>query len=220
MIIWKFKSYLLYKNLYRFSLYLFTVMVICLICSFHFCLILVSCLIFNIFLSLQAAKSDKNSSKSSLILHMVSFIFWNNTDELHAFLEQKMPEGSWKCEKCNNINYPFRTKCNRQNCGAEKPSESTKSPSPEPDEVEQVCHVIHLDCISISCMELLFSLITYVLFTNSMTTSEKDVWLTRLPSFSLLSFSSVIFLKCTSLIVNYLSHGNHWFTIVYCSSEF
>ncbi|PNT46070.2 hypothetical protein POPTR_003G172500v4 [Populus trichocarpa] len=132
----------------------------------------------------QAAKSDKNS-------------------------KQKMPEGSWKCEKCNNINYPFRTKCNRQNCGAEKPSESTKSPSPEPDEVEQVCHVIHLDCISISCMELLFSLITYVLFTNSMTTSEKDVWLTRLPSFSLLSFSSVIFLKCTSLIVNYLSHGNH-----------
>ncbi|URE33594.1 RanBP2-type zinc finger protein [Musa troglodytarum] len=36
----------------------------------------------------------------------------------------KMPEGSWKCEKCNNINYPFRTKCNRQNCGAEKPSHS------------------------------------------------------------------------------------------------
>ncbi|KAG6781423.1 hypothetical protein POTOM_014326 [Populus tomentosa] len=132
----------------------------------------------------QAAKSDKNS-------------------------KQKMPEGSWKCEKCNNINYPFRTKCNRQNCGAEKPSESTKSPSPEPDEVEQVCHVIHLDCISISCMELLFSLITYVLFTNSMTISEKDVWLASLPSFSLLSLSSVIFLKCTSLIVNYLSHGNH-----------
>ncbi|KAE8687380.1 hypothetical protein F3Y22_tig00111022pilonHSYRG00630 [Hibiscus syriacus] len=21
-----------------------------------------------------------------------------------------MPEGSWKCEKCSNINYPFRTK--------------------------------------------------------------------------------------------------------------
>ncbi|KAH0991930.1 hypothetical protein GBA52_003413 [Prunus armeniaca] len=51
--------------------------------------------------------------------------------------EQKMPEGSWKCEKCNNINYPFRTKCNRQNCGADKPAESKKSPSPAQDENDQ-----------------------------------------------------------------------------------
>jgi hypothetical protein len=51
-----------------------------------------------------------------------------------------MPEGSWKCEKCNNINYPFRTKCNRQNCGADKPAESKESPSPTPDE-NQVCGV-------------------------------------------------------------------------------
>ncbi|ONM03004.1 RanBP2-type zinc finger protein [Zea mays] len=36
----------------------------------------------------------------------------------------KMPEGSWKCEQCNNINYPFRTKCNRPQCGAEKPSQT------------------------------------------------------------------------------------------------
>ncbi|XP_035836898.1 ranBP2-type zinc finger protein At1g67325-like [Helianthus annuus] len=42
-----------------------------------------------------------------------------------------MPEGSWKCDKCNNINYPFRTKCNRQNCGADKPSESQNPPSEE-----------------------------------------------------------------------------------------
>jgi hypothetical protein len=49
----------------------------------------------------------------------------------------EMPEGSWKCEKCNNINYPFRTKCNRQNCGAEKPSEADKSPSDAADEPEQ-----------------------------------------------------------------------------------
>lgn len=55
--------------------------------------------------------------------------------------EQKMPEGSWKCEKCNNINYPFRTKCNRQNCGADKPAESEKSPSSSPDQNEQVCYV-------------------------------------------------------------------------------
>ncbi|KAJ8451516.1 hypothetical protein Cgig2_018150 [Carnegiea gigantea] len=46
------------------------------------------------------------------------------------FPEQKMPEGSWKCNQCGNINYPFRTKCNRQNCGADKPSEEDKPSSP------------------------------------------------------------------------------------------
>ncbi|XP_022733085.1 ranBP2-type zinc finger protein At1g67325-like isoform X2 [Durio zibethinus] len=51
--------------------------------------------------------------------------------------KQKMPEGSWKCEKCSNINYPFRTKCNRQNCGADKPAESKKSPSPTANENDQ-----------------------------------------------------------------------------------
>ncbi|KAI3898658.1 hypothetical protein MKW98_000771, partial [Papaver atlanticum] len=51
--------------------------------------------------------------------------------------EQKMPEGSWKC---NNINYPFRVKCNRQNCGAEKPSESNNSPvAHASEEGDQVC---------------------------------------------------------------------------------
>jgi hypothetical protein len=58
-----------------------------------------------------------------------------------AFQNKRCREGSWKCEKCNNINYPFRTKCNRQNCGADKPAESTKSPSPTPDEDNQVCSV-------------------------------------------------------------------------------
>lgn len=57
--------------------------------------------------------------------------------------EQKTPEGSWKCEKCNNINYPFRTKCNRQNCGADKPSESDKSAASSPDQNDQVCYVKH-----------------------------------------------------------------------------
>lgn len=61
-----------------------------------------------------------------------------------------MPEGSWKCEKCNNINYPFRTKCNRPNCGAEKPSESIESPSQPTDENDQVCCVIHLFHTTIS----------------------------------------------------------------------
>lgn len=54
-----------------------------------------------------------------------------------------MPEGSWKCEKCNNINYPFRTKCNRQNCGAEKPSHSISHglTSSEDDQVRYCKHM-------------------------------------------------------------------------------
>ncbi|CAI9291702.1 unnamed protein product [Lactuca saligna] len=49
-----------------------------------------------------------------------------------------MPDGSWKCDQCNNINYPFRTKCSRQNYGAEKPSESGKSPLEEAEENDQL----------------------------------------------------------------------------------
>ena len=63
-----------------------------------------------------------------------------------------MPEGSWKCEKCNNINYPFRTKCNRQNCGADKPAESEKSSSPAPDQNDQVCCVKYLHFVNLQCL--------------------------------------------------------------------
>lgn len=36
---------------------------------------------------------------------------------------QAPPEGSWTC-KCGNVNYPFRTHCNRKNCGEEKPTDA------------------------------------------------------------------------------------------------
>jgi len=99
---------------------------------------------------LQASKSDKNTSKLLFILiciltMLLSDINTTVGNSVSSFFicqsEQKMPEGSWKCEKCNNINYPFRTKCNRQNCGADKPAESEKSPSSSPDQNEQVCPV-------------------------------------------------------------------------------
>lgn len=68
--------------------------------------------------------------------------------------ESKMPEGSWKCEKCNNINYPFRTKCNRQNCGAEKPSESKNSAGMASDEDDKVClEILYLINSFISLMK-------------------------------------------------------------------
>lgn len=51
-----------------------------------------------------------------------------------------MPEGSWKCLQCNNINYPFRIKCNRQNCSADKPSEQNECSAVKPDEDDQVCY--------------------------------------------------------------------------------
>lgn len=73
-----------------------------------------------------------------------------------------MPEGSWKCEKCNNINYPFRTKCNRQNCGEDKPTESKKSSSPAPDENDQVCSIRNLLCISIVFLKLSLARVTFV----------------------------------------------------------
>lgn len=38
------------------------------------------------------------------------------------------PDGSWTCEACGNVNYPFRVKCNRRNCGADKPTESKAPP--------------------------------------------------------------------------------------------
>lgn len=35
------------------------------------------------------------------------------------------PEGSWTCSKCSNLNYPFRTVCNRKGCGNERPAPSS-----------------------------------------------------------------------------------------------
>lgn len=74
-----------------------------------------------------------------------------------------MPEGSWKCEKCNNINYPFRTKCNRQNCGADKPTESKNSPSKPADENDQVCLLYNFKCY----LKLLCCLNIFVLVVKS-----------------------------------------------------
>ena len=33
------------------------------------------------------------------------------------------PEGSWACS-CGNVNYPFRTECNRRNCGLPRGAEA------------------------------------------------------------------------------------------------
>lgn len=81
---------------------------------------------------------------------------------ISCFSEQKMPEGSWKCEKCSNINYPFRTKCNRQNCGADKPTESKKSPSPTANENDQVRCLMHFLCSIVCYLKLLFLFTTFV----------------------------------------------------------
>ena len=70
--------------------------------------------------------------------------------------EQKAPEGSWKCDNCGNINYPFRNKCNRQNCGADKPGDhSNESPSDAPEENNQVRYATYLCshiCLLINCL--------------------------------------------------------------------
>lgn len=74
-----------------------------------------------------------------------------------------MPDGSWKCDQCGNINYPFRTKCNRQNCGADKPAEPEKSPSQDKDENEQVCYV-HLICVY-SLFEIIVIFVSHLFST-------------------------------------------------------
>ena len=124
---------------------------------------------------MQASKADKNSSKFAnsqfpsnwwlfpYVKPSNFVVFSLYLQLMHIFLsEQKMPEGSWKCEKCNNINYPFRTKCNRQNCGADKPADSKKSPSPTADENDQVRCVKHFFCISTSILKSLWRSVTYM----------------------------------------------------------
>lgn len=141
---------------------------------------------------------------------LVSFYFLNlyiswliNLLFLWQITEQKTPDGSWKCEECGNINYPFRTKCNRQNCGADKPSEETKSPSAAVDGNEQVCGVAYY-CVSywfiLSSLVLYISL-NSIIFLRMITFSfDTDVWFQKLPfvGFSLnflkfVSFVSLVF---------------------------
>ena len=86
-----------------------------------------------------------------------------------------MPEGSWKCEKCNNINYPFRTKCNRQNCGAERPAgvnDSTNVASEDDDEkvccyLFYFCHVIWQHIQEYHETDIFIKSLWNVLFSNS-----------------------------------------------------
>lgn len=52
------------------------------------------------------------------------------------------------------MNYPFRTKCNRRNCGADKPTE-TKPPavsSSPPPATEQVCGVSIRELLQVTAM--------------------------------------------------------------------
>jgi hypothetical protein len=63
------------------------------------------------------------------------------------------------------VNYPFRVKCNRRNCGADKPTESkappvSSSPPPATDQVRQVfvCMLLQVKGSShVKCMLLLVS---------------------------------------------------------------
>ena len=146
---------------------------------------------------------------------------------ISCFSEQKMPEGSWKCEKCSNINYPFRTKCNRQNCGADKPAESKKSPSPTTSENDQVRGLMHFLCHLI-CYLKLFLLTTFVQIKNSISFTCFKLFLVKelFLSLSLLNYyyiSCILVNRClnvTLLLLVSFCLSFHWFAIVYCSSEY
>ncbi|KAK2631259.1 hypothetical protein EUGRSUZ_L03169 [Eucalyptus grandis] len=57
-----------------------------------------------------------------------SFRTVSNSEKNYMTFKTKMPESSWKCEQCSNVNYSLRTKCNKHDCGVDKPSEAKKSP--------------------------------------------------------------------------------------------
>lgn len=118
-----------------------------------------------------------------------------------------MPEGSWKCVKCNNINYPFRTKCNRQNCGAEKPSESNNSPvvAPTSEEDDQVrCEkCLYYYCTENCCSKQLIFLLIVAHITKLI--YGKKYSLSLIDNFSFLFFAKTFLLnycKCMYMILS------------------
>lgn len=52
----------------------------------------------------------------ALIMHLYDSLQGPNQSNSSA------PEGCWSCSKCGNLNYPFRTVCNRKDCGNERPN--------------------------------------------------------------------------------------------------
>jgi hypothetical protein len=83
------------------------------------------------------------------------------------------PDGSWTCEACGNVNYPFRAKCNRRNCGADKPTDTkppaaVSSPPPPSDQVCNVCVCMPLQVkVSVSMKKLLLLLLHLIWFKSS-----------------------------------------------------
>lgn len=114
-----------------------------------------------------------------------------------------MPEGSWKCEKCNNINYPFRTKCNRQNCGVDKPAETKKPDSPTGEENDQVCFVMS---VFVCCLQLLFLPIAFVCCTNSIMTQLYRLSVPKGFSVKVAFFPGSVSLLFYSSLINFGMH--------------
>jgi hypothetical protein len=67
------------------------------------------------------------------------------------FAEGPPPDGSWTCESCGNVNYPFRTKCNRRNCGADKPIETKPSNGSNTPALssDQVCGIFNCKLLQV-----------------------------------------------------------------------
>jgi hypothetical protein len=101
---------------------------------------------------------------------------------LRKYAEGPPPDGSWTCDSCGNVNYPVRVKCNRRNCGADKPTESKAPPvsSSSPPATDQVCDVIvcmlwqvkgssHVKCL----LHLVCFLLVGLLFSSRSDCSSK-----------------------------------------------
>lgn len=133
-------------------------------------------------------------------------------------LEPDMPDGSWKCEKCSNINYPFRTKCNRQNCGADKPAETNKSLPDSANANDQVYFVIFLPCMTLYLKIFVSSDPSNMCNkTKSIYTKKSCILRIHLCYYfswlilKVLSCSLFCFIYILGLVIN---------RVVYCSSEY
>ena len=66
--------------------------------------------------------------------------------------DKDAPEGSWTCPECNNLNYPFRTVCNRKGCSYSKPTPTNNWTWPFCS-LSKYCYTLDCDRCLVNCKQ-------------------------------------------------------------------